>query len=480
MNFIKRKPDASSGKNEQPARNDSLPSRIARIFIASLMCGALIILGITTAVVNFEQSDRDAVVIVLDPGHGGFDTGAENRAMGLSESAINLKIALACRERLEQYDGVRVYMTHTGVQNTYGKSSLSRRVSVAGEVGADIFISLHINSASNKSANGAEVFVPITTHEAKYNEQCTKLGECILHHLTSLGLNSRGIKTKKSGGGRVYHFSDGSTETGDYYYVIGEPISRLGIPGILVEHAFIGSDAAFLDSDEDLAAIGKADADGIAEHFGFRLKKSGGESTSSSQTYTDVSSVYEPAISSEPEDTTESVPSEEDGNSEVKILEDMIRALPENPTAKDANQINAVRSAYNSLSEGERGQLNPAMFQRMCNIVSYYENTVRQVRITVREGSQLSIDRFNGRLLNAETAGQFSGKVTVLSLLVELDVYISPDAPDRYRQEGALSYRVTAPDGSRLGENDEVPDHSIISIMYGDTLMDSLSVSILS
>ena len=68
----------------------------------------------------------------------------------------------------------------------------------------------------------------------------------------------------------------------------------------------------------------------------------------------------------------------------------------------------------------------------------------------------------------------------MLSLLVELDVYISPDAPDQYRQEGALSYRVTAPDGSRLGENDEVPDHSVISIMYGDTLMDSLSVSILS
>jgi N-acetylmuramoyl-L-alanine amidase len=471
----KATPDSASGKDEQPKPKESIPSRIAKIFIAVMMCGALMITGITAASVKFEEGRSDAVVIVLDPGHGGFDTGAENKALGLSESAINLKIAFACRDRLEQYDGVKVYLTHTGVPNTYGKSSLSRRVSVAGEVGADIFISLHINSADNKSANGAEVFVPITTHDPRYNEQCTKLGECILNKLMAVGLNSRGIKTKKSGGGRVYHFSDGTTETGDYYYVVGEPISRLGIPGILVEHAFIGADSDFLDTDEDLAEIGRADADGIAEHFGLRLRKTVEEGASSSEAHT-VSSYSHPEVSSSPE----SAPPEEDDISEVRRLEDMIRALPDYPSAKNANQINAVRSAYNSLSQGERGQLSPAMFQRMCNIVSYYENTVRQVRITVRAGSQLSIDRFNGRLLNAETAGQLSGRVTVLSLLVELDVYISPDAPDQYRQEGALSYRVTAPDGSRLGENDEVPDHSVISIMYGDTLMDSLSVSILS
>ena len=122
-------------------------------------------------------------------------------------------------------------MTHTGVDNTYGKSSLSRRVSVAGEVGADIFISLHINSASNKTANGCEVFVPITKHEPKYNEQCTALGEEIIAKLTALGLNSRGIKTKKSGGGRVYKFSDGTTETG---IIESAPVKFKPIPPDLV------------------------------------------------------------------------------------------------------------------------------------------------------------------------------------------------------------------------------------------------------
>ena len=453
----------------------SIPSGIARIFVAVTMCGALIITGLSTVLTSFGNSDREEIIIVLDPGHGGSDTGAINRQLGLSESAINLKIALACRERLNQYKGVRVYLTHTGVDNTYGKSSLSRRVSVAGDVGADIFISLHINSASNKTAHGIEVFVPITTHEPKYNEQCTALGESIISKVTALGLGSRGIKTRRSGGGRVYKFSDGTTETGDYYYVVGEPISRLGIPGILVEHAFIDADSDFLDSDEDLAALGRADADGIAAFYGLILNSAAVESASSNET----SSVPESPVSSEPDTSSEDdFTSEEDAESEVKVLEDMIRALPESPTSYDANQIRAVREAYNSMSTSERANLDPELYQKMYRSVTAYEEAVHQVRIAVREGSQLSIDRFNGKLLNVATTLQRSGKITVFSVMVELELYIDSNAPEQYKNEGVLTYRVTSPDGSELGENDEVPDGSLISVMYNDTMLDSLAVSL--
>ena len=465
----------STGKPEKTGNSSaqySVPSRIARMFVAVIMCGALIITGLTAALVSFETGPGDELVIVLDPGHGGFDTGAVNRALGLSESAINLKIALACRNRLEQYDGVRVYMTHTGVDNLYGKSSLSRRVSVAGEVGADIFISLHINSASNKSANGVEVFVPATTHERKYNEECTKLGESIIASVTSLGLNSRGIKTKKSGGGRVYKFSDGTTEVGYYYYVVGEPISRLQIPGILVEHAFIDADSDFLDSDSDLEALGKADADGIAGYYGLRLKA--GSSSSSTEAPGGNSVIYTESGADDDGDIT----SDDETDSEVKGLEDMIKALPDNPTSYDANQIKAVREEYNSLSESDRAALSPELYHKMINSVTAYENTVRQVRIAIRQGSQLSIDRFNGRLLNAETTAQLSGKITVVSIMVELELFIDPNAPEQYRNEGLMTYRFTSPDGQELGEDDEVPDNSVIAIMYNDKILDSLVISI--
>ncbi len=461
---------------KQTEKQYSVPSRIARMFVIVIMCGALIITGVTTAVIHFASQGRDDLIIVLDPGHGGSDTGAVNRNLGLCESSINLKIALACRDRLNQYKGVRVYMTHTGVDSTYGKSSLSRRVSVAGDVGADIFISLHINSAANKSANGCEVFVPVTKHEPKYNVQCTALGEDILANLTALGLNSRGIKTKKSSGGRVYKFSDGTTETGDYYYVVGEPISRLGIPGILIEHAFIDADSGFLDSDSELAALGRADADGIAKHFRLKLKDSATDVTSvipEESTVSEMPVISQPDVSSD-EDYT----SEEEADSEVKELENMIKALPDSPTSFDANQVRAVREAYNALSVSDRESLDPTLYQKMIASVTAYENTVRQVRLTVREGSQLSIDRFNGKLLNVSTTAQLSGKVSVLSVMVELELAIDPNAPEQYKNEGTLTYRVTSPDGKELEEEDEIPDGSVVAIMHNDTMLDSLIVSL--
>ena len=459
---------------KQPSQY-SVPSRIARVMVVVIMCGALSITGISAAVINFDNRGKNDLVIVLDPGHGGSDTGAVNKTLGLCESAINLKIALACRDRLHQYKGVRVYMTHTGVDNTYGKSSLSRRVSVAGDVGADIFISLHINSASNKSANGCEVFVPNTKHEPKYNEQCTALGEAIISELTALGLNSRGVKTKKSGGGRVYKFSDGTTELGDYYYVVGEPISRLGIPGILVEHAFIDADSDFLDSDSDLIALGEADAEGIAKHFGLKLKNEFSDDASSSV----IPSLPDQPVSSEPDvSSDDDFTSEDEADSEVKELENMIKALPEAPTSFDANQVRAVREAYYSLSESDRASLDTELYQKMISSVTSYENAVRKVRIAVREGSQLSIDRFNGKLLNVSTTAQHSGKVTVLSAMLELELYIDPNAPEQYKNEGTLTYRVTSPGGTELSQEDEIPDGSVIAVMYNDTLLDSLVISL--
>ena len=471
--FTDRKQDKEESK-ERGTFQYSVPSRIARMYVALIMCGALVITGLTTALVSFDSRTKDDLVIVLDPGHGGADTGAINRQLGLCESAINLKIALACRERLNQYSGVRVYMTHTGVDNIWGKSSLSRRVSVAGEVGADIFISLHINSANNKSANGVEVFVPVTRHEPKYNEQCTALGESIISKVTKLGLGSRGIKTRKSGGGRVYQFDDGTKEVGDYYYVVGEPISRLGIPGILVEHAFIDADSRFLDSDEDLAALGAADADGIAAHYGLKLKKDH-ETASSSQ----AAGASEHPVSIEPEVSSEDeFTSEEDADSEVNVLEDMIRALPASPTAYDANQIRAVKEAYNALSVSDRGSLDPELYQKMYSSVTAYEEAVHPVRIVVREGSQLSIDRFDGKLLNVATTIQRSGKVTVESVMVELELYIDSNAPEQYKNEGVLTHRITSPDGKELDESNEVPEGSVIAIMYNDTMLDSMVVSL--
>ena len=62
------------------------------------------------------QSYAADKVIVLDPGHGGADTGAVNSAKGIVERDANLKIARYLKEYLEEYAGVKVIMTHNGLQ----------------------------------------------------------------------------------------------------------------------------------------------------------------------------------------------------------------------------------------------------------------------------------------------------------------------------------------------------------------------------
>ena len=476
-------------KEKQMKEKKPLPliSRVFRVWALLLLCAAVAVTGITAMLVQFDKVNHDDIVIVLDPGHGGADVGAVNSSLGLYESEINLKIALACRDKLQQYDGVRVYMTHTGVRSEVAKSSLSSRVSVAAEVGADIFISLHINSASSKSAAGAEVYVPMTTHEPKYNEECTKLAEHFLDNFQALGLGSRGVKTRASGGGRVYTFDDGTTEKGDYYYVIGEPISRLGIPGMLVEHAFIDGDSAFLDTDAKLITLGQADARAIADYYGLTLKP---EYADVSSSLTDISSA--PEVSSSPESDTSETPAESDVSSEeppaveaekdpsVLHVEELITALPDAPAENDGTKINEARTAFVALDEAGKNSVDAALYQKLCNVVTAYENLTHPIRFAVREGSELSIDRVNGQLLHAETAKQQSQKITVFSLMLELELFIDPEVPDEYRQDGILTYRMTAPDGTELGSDDEMTDGSVIAVWYNDILLDSLKISIQS
>lgn len=202
----------------------------------------------------------DGLIIVLDPGHGGIDGGAQG--YGVSEKVANLKIAKYCKEELEKFAGVTVYMTRSD-DDTY--LTLEQRANFAKEKKADIFVSLHINSNESSTPNGANVYYP----NANYNKNCNKTGKelakLIESNLTDLGLASGGIHIRNSGDGTKYE--DGSLA--DYYGVI-KRCKEYGIPAVLVEHAFISNEKDvknFLSSDEQLKKLGMADAAGIAEYY---------------------------------------------------------------------------------------------------------------------------------------------------------------------------------------------------------------------
>lgn len=213
------------------------------------------------------------LVIVLDPGHDSAHAGAGGN--GLKEEVLNLKIAQYCLEELRTYNNVEVHMTRYTASCPYpGKTAAKdnlARVEFAESVHADVYISLHLNSAS-AAAKGVEIFYPNANFRPALSTVGKSLAESILEELTGLGLYKRGVFIRNA---ETSRYEDGSL--GDYYQVIREAKIR-NIPGIIVEHAFVSnaSDAAnFLSTEEQLKALGVADATGIAKYYG--LRKSGYE-----------------------------------------------------------------------------------------------------------------------------------------------------------------------------------------------------------
>ena len=92
--------------------------------------------------------------VVLDPGHGGVESGAVGPT-GLKESDLNLAVAQAVKTRLEAA-GVTVLLTRNG--NTY--MTLGSRTRIATSVKPDAFVSIHHNAAPNHDADtpGSEVY----------------------------------------------------------------------------------------------------------------------------------------------------------------------------------------------------------------------------------------------------------------------------------------------------------------------------------
>ena len=215
------------------------------------------------------QSARTGnIVVALDPGHDANDAGAQG--YGLREEVLTLKIAQYCKAELEQYAGVSVYMTRTGLSCPYNCTNagecIKQRAQAAAAAGAEIFVSFHLNSSVSSAANGAEVIVPNYNWKYEVGAQGYALAEKILEELTALGLSNRGIYSKDTTVNEYY--PDGSLS--DYFSVMIYNKEN-NIPGIIVEHAFISNSGdvnRFLTTEEGLKELGVADATGIAKYLG--------------------------------------------------------------------------------------------------------------------------------------------------------------------------------------------------------------------
>lgn len=158
--------------------------------------------------------------IALDPGHGGKDPGAVGPTRVL-EKNVNLAV---CRKIAEKLRGsVDVCLTRDG---DYGfgptaLSDLAGRVAVANQSGADVFISVHCNSADNLSARGMEVYTLPGPGPAD------QLAESIVRAWKAAISN---VPVRKD-------LADGDSDKEANFYVL----RKTDMPAVLVELAFISN-----------------------------------------------------------------------------------------------------------------------------------------------------------------------------------------------------------------------------------------------
>ena len=172
-----------------------------------------------------------ATSIVLDAGHGGYDSGAQYE--GRKEKDEVLRLALAVGEILQQR-GFEVFYTRT----TDEYASPYEKAQTANATGADYFVSLHRNSSPVPNTyNGVQTLV------YQENQVVNDIANAINSQLEEVGFKNLGIEERP---GLVV-------------------LRRTEMPAVLVEVGFINSDIDNQIFDENFNRIALAIADGIQE-----------------------------------------------------------------------------------------------------------------------------------------------------------------------------------------------------------------------
>ncbi|WP_107942094.1 N-acetylmuramoyl-L-alanine amidase [Metasolibacillus fluoroglycofenilyticus] len=188
--------------------------------------------------INQTGSKIAGRIIVIDPGHGGKDPGTTH-GKTIQEKEITLKVSNLVKAKLEA-SGAVVKMTRVG--DTY--PSLQDRVDFAKNNYAEMFVSIHVNSASS-SAKGTETYYSVSSNDNEKEDfaLATAINSQIVKQAK---MNNRGVK-------RV-----------DYYVIKG-----LVLPAVLVELGFISNeeDRSKLTDEKYIEIFAQAIYDGIVEYY---------------------------------------------------------------------------------------------------------------------------------------------------------------------------------------------------------------------
>ena len=186
------------------------------------------------------------LAILVDPGHGGYDGGAQCRDSGVWEKELNLAVALQVRQALVN-QGAQVVMTRTTDADlctpdrpaalTKKRQDMQNRIAIATENNADMVLSIHMNEYRARSESGPQVFYRAG------NEGGRLLAGCIQKALIA----------------RLAPPKQRTAMAGDYF------ILQLEVPSVLVECGFISNptEERLLRSPDYQARLAEAIAEGV-------------------------------------------------------------------------------------------------------------------------------------------------------------------------------------------------------------------------
>ena len=263
-------------------------------------CVLIFALSHTVLIVHAEKDTEEApVVIVIDPGHGGDNLGAEYE--DYTEKEMTLIVAKAMKEELEQYEGVTVYLTRTDDTGL----TLEERCQYAADVNADFLFCLHFNMSKYHTLFGAETWV------SAFGEGYSKgyaFAAVEMELLQEKGLYSRGIKTRLNDAGL------------DYYGILRHS-RELNFPCVLIEHCHLDqeNDKPFYDHKEKLEDFGRLDAEAVAKYFGLRSESLNKDFSGYQNIQVPVPTQVMKPDSSEPDICMIDLVSKDESNGEVTI-----------------------------------------------------------------------------------------------------------------------------------------------------------------
>ena len=196
-------------------------------------------------------------IIVLDPGHGQFGNKHTTRE-GFYEGTQNFILASFLKTELEAL-GFDVRMTREKVEDDLG---LVERGSMAGNLGAVMFLSIHSNAPGGNPSD--ERYPKVRDAETFYSVSDCEGNAPIARDLTdavvrTMNTENRGIKTRR------YPANDSI----DYYGVLRSAAASGCKRAFLIEHGFHTNpeDSAFLQDSDCLARLAKAEAEVIDKWF---------------------------------------------------------------------------------------------------------------------------------------------------------------------------------------------------------------------